>query len=170
VIGADDLVTPEFFHKTTTPRLVLDTPCFLGTLLHNDVLDYPGCELISWYWWIDGDCRTAKCDVHLIVAMLGNDPLCWDCARGYRASVRSEEEIEKGAVTSSDLAILPCTFHQHALQSSVFAASRGELQNSTASIEATMVNVDKVPDSHVLLQRLRAQLQEPQWPIVLQVT
>jgi hypothetical protein len=48
VIGADDLATPKFFRNTTRPRLVLDVPHFLGALFHDNVFDYPGCELISW--------------------------------------------------------------------------------------------------------------------------
>jgi hypothetical protein len=169
MIDADGLATLEFFRNPPTPFLILDALCFLGALFHNDMLDYAGCKPISWRRWNDGDCRTAECDVHLVVAMLMNDPLCWDCARGDRASVWSDEEIEKSAITPSDLAILPCTFHQHALQSSVFAASWGKLQDGTASIEATMVDIDKITDSYISLQRLQAEVQEPQRPIILQV-
>jgi hypothetical protein len=48
VIGADDLATPKFFRNATTLRLVLDVLRFLGTLPHDNVLNYPGCKLISW--------------------------------------------------------------------------------------------------------------------------
>jgi hypothetical protein len=106
-------------------------------------------------------CCIAECDVHLIVGMLINDPSCWDCARGHNTLVQSDEEVEKGAVAFGDLAILPCALHKYASQSSIFTPRQSKLQNNTASIEATMIDIDGASHSHVLLQRLQTEVQEP---------
>jgi hypothetical protein len=102
--------------------------------------------------------------------MLIDDPLRWDCTCGYGASVRSDEEIEKGTVAFSDLAILLCTLHEYMLQPSIFTLRQSELQNDTASVEAAMINIDEVPHLQILLQCPRTEVQEPRRPIVLQIT
>jgi hypothetical protein len=101
--------------------------------------------------------------------MLINDLLGWDCACGYGASVQCDEEVEKGAVAFSDLAILPCTFHEYTSLPSILTLCRSELQHHTASIEAAMIDVDKVSYAHILLKCPWPKVQEPQWSIVLRI-